>query len=94
MLCGMLHNAMYVECCASGKLRSDVNVVVWNCGGEECGIRNALCDCCVMSDVENDAMCCDVRCGSVVRCGIWCGVKYATMLNVGVMWNSCVYGMV
>ena len=32
------------------------NVVVWNCGGEECGICNVLCDCyvvrCVaMSDV-------------------------------------------
>ena len=42
------------------------------------------------------AMCCDccvVRCG-VMRCGIWCGVKYAMMLNVGVVWNSCVCGMV
>ena len=46
----------------------DVNVVVWNCG-EECAICNVLCDCCVMSDVENDAMCCDVRCG-VMRCGM------------------------
>jgi len=82
----------YVECCISGILRH-VNVVVWNCGGEECGICSALCDCCVMSDVEN-AMCCDVRCGGVMRCGIWCGVKYAMMLNVGVVWNSCVYGMV
>ena len=27
---------------------------------------NVLCDCCVMSDVENDAMCCDVRCGGVM----------------------------
>ena len=38
-------------------------VEVWNCGDEECGICNVLCDCCVMSDVENDAMCCDVICG-------------------------------
>ena len=46
LACGMLHNA---RC---GKLRRDVK-----CGGEECGIFNVLCDCCVMSDVENDAMC-------------------------------------
>ena len=31
---------------------------------------------------------------SVVRCGIWCGVKCAVMLNVGVVWNSCGCGMV
>ena len=39
---------------------------------------------------------CDVksRCGGVMWCGIWCGVKCAVMLNVGVVWNSCVYGMV
>ncbi len=42
-LCGMLHNA---KC---GKL-GDVNVVVWNCGDEECGICNVL-------------WLCDVRCG-------------------------------
>ena len=30
---------------------------------------------------------------SVIRCGIWCGVKCAVMLNVGVVWNSCGYGM-
>ena len=65
LLCGMLHSAMYVECCISGKLRH-VIVVVWNCGGEECGICNALCDCCV-SDVENDSMSCDVRCGGVIN---------------------------
>ena len=53
-----------------------MNVVVWNCGNEECGICNVLCDCCGMSDVENDAMCCNVRCGGVMRCGIWCGVEY------------------
>ena len=46
------------------------------CGDEECGICNVLCDCCGMSDVENDAMCCNVRCGGVMRCGIWCGVEY------------------
>ena len=48
------------------------------------------------------AMCCQmwkmmqcvVRCGGVMRCGIWCGLKYATTLNVGVVWNSCVCGMV
>ena len=52
----MLHNA-----------RCDVPyVVVRNCGDEECGICKVLCDCCVMSDVKNDAMCCDVRCGSVM----------------------------
>ena len=44
-----------------------MSVVVWNCGGEECGICNALCDCCVMSDVENDSMSCDVRCGGVIN---------------------------
>ena len=40
---------------------------------------------------------CDVksRCGGVMRCGIWCGVKYAAMLNVGVaVWKSCGCGMV
>ena len=65
-------------------------------------ICNVLCDCSVMSYVENDVMCCDVRCGGVIRygiwcgvmrCGLWCGVKYAVMLNVGVVWNSCGYGM-
>ena len=71
LVCEMLHNA---RC---GKLRYDVNVVVWNCGDEECGTCNVLCVCCVMSDVENDAMCCDVKCGGVMRCGIWCGTKYA-----------------
>ena len=25
------------------------------------------CDCCVMSDVENDSMSCDVRCGGVMH---------------------------
>ena len=52
--------------------------------------------CCVfvvMSDVETDTMCCEVRCGGVMQCGIWCGVKYA-MLIVGVVWNSCVCRMV
>ena len=24
------------------------------------------CDCCVTSDVKNDATCCDVRCGGVM----------------------------
>ena len=77
LVCGMLHNAMYMECCLSGKLRCDVNVEVWNCGGDECGICNALCDCCVMSDVENDAMCCDVRCGGVSNAMwnmVWCKI--------------------
>ena len=52
--------------------------------------------CAVMSDVENDAMCCQMwwydvksRYGGVMRCGIWCGVKCAVMLNLGVVWNSC-----
>ena len=55
-------------------------MVVWNCGDEECGICNVLCDCCVMSDVENYAMCqmwwCNVksRCGGAMRCGICCGL--------------------
>ena len=53
LVCRMLHNA-----------RCDVEV--WNCGDEECGICKVLWDCCVMSDVENDAMCCDVRCGGVM----------------------------
>ena len=29
-------------------------------------VKNVAHDCCVMSDVENDAMCCDVRCGGVM----------------------------
>ena len=29
-----------------------------------------------------------------MRCGIWCGVKCAVVLNVGVVWNSCGCGMV
>ena len=57
---GMLHNA---RC---GKLQCDLNVVVWNCGDEECGICNVLCDCCVTSGVKHDAMCRDVRCGGVM----------------------------
>jgi len=48
--------------------------------------------CAVMSDVEMMQYV-DFRCGGEMRCGIWCGVKYA-MMNVGVVWNSCVYGMV
>jgi len=55
LVCGMLDNA---RC---GKLRHDVK-----CGDEECGMCNALHDCCVMSDVKNDAMCFDVRCGGVM----------------------------
>ena len=48
--------------------------------------------CVVMPDVRW----CDIksRCGDVMRCGIWCGVKYSVMLNVGVVWNSCGCGMV
>ena len=57
-LCGMLHNA---KC---GKL-GDVK-----CGGVELwrlmkNVAYAMCCGCVMSDVENDAMCCDVSCGGV-----------------------------
>ena len=50
---------------------------------------------CVMSDVE--MMQCVVMSDVVVKCNAeygWCGVKYAMMMNVGVVWNSCVYGMV
>ena len=36
------------------------------CGGEECGICNVPRDCCVISDVEKDAICCNVRCGGVL----------------------------
>ena len=58
-------------------------MVVRNCGDEECGIcTHMLCDCCVMSDMETDAKCCDIRCGGVLRCGICCGVKYTVMLGV------------
>ena len=71
----------------------------WWCGIVIC---NVLCDCSVMSYVENDAMCCDVRCGGVIRYGIWCGV-----MRCGIWWceiccdvecgcgvaNSCGYGM-
>ena len=32
----------------------------------KCGICKVLCDCCVVSDVEKDAICCDVRCGGVM----------------------------
>ena len=63
-----------------------------------CGIRVmknvAYARCCVTSDVENDTMCCGVRCGGEMWCGIWCGVKCAMMLNVGVVWNSGGCGMV
>ena len=47
-----------VECCIMQDVESyDVMwYVVWNCGDEECGICNVLCDYRVMSDVENDAM--------------------------------------
>ena len=53
----------YVERCIMQDVES--YNVMWNCGEEECGIWNVLCDCCVMSDVENDAKC-DVRCGGVM----------------------------
>ena len=59
LVCGMLHNARCGKSC-------DVMWNVWNCGDEECGICNVLCDCYEMSDVENDAMCWDVRCGGVM----------------------------
>ena len=61
-LCGMLHNA---KC---GKL-GDVK-----CGGVELwwwrivvvkNVAYAMCCGCVTSEVENDAMCCDVSCGGV-----------------------------
>ena len=57
-LCGMLHNA---KC---GKL-GDVK-----CGGVELwwlmkNVAYAMCCGCVTSDVENDAMCCDVSCVGV-----------------------------
>ena len=68
LVCGMLHNA---KC---GKLRCDV--VVWNCGDEECGICKVLCDCCVMSDVENDAVCCQMW---------WCDAIKMWWCNA--MWN-------
>jgi len=60
---------MHVECCLMQHVESyDVmrNVVVWNCGDENCGICSALCDCCVATGVKHDAMCCDVRCGCVM----------------------------
>ena len=57
--------------------------MVWNCGDEECGIGNVLGDCCVMSDVENDAICCDQMWWCDVKSR--CGVKCAAMLNVGVV---------
>ena len=57
--CGVLD----VECYRMQDVESYImRNVVWNCG-EGCGIFNVLCDCCVISDVENDALCCDVRCG-------------------------------
>ena len=42
-----------------------------------------------MSDVENAAMCCDVRCGGVMWNMVWCEIC-RLMLNVDVdcvMWN-------
>ena len=38
---------------------------------------------------------CDVksRGGGVMQCRIYCGVKYAVMLNVGVVWNGLRCGM-
>ena len=66
----------YVECCIMEDVQNyDVmrNVVVWNCGAEECGICNVPCDCCLMSDVENYAKCCDASqmwwCDVKSRCG-------------------------
>ena len=85
--CGVLD----VECYRMQDVESYMmRNVVWNCGDEGCGIFNVLCDCCVISDVENDALCCDVRCdaklsrcGGVI-CGIWCGAK----CDASVVWNS------
>ena len=52
-----------------------------------------LRDCSVMSDVENDAMCCDVRCGGHVdvksRCG---GVMRLSMWNL--VWCNAMWNMV
>ena len=48
---------------------------------------------------HHTTMCCQMwwwdvksRCGGVMWCGIWCGVKYAVVLNV--VWPSCGCGMV
>ena len=101
MACGMWCSGMWKGChnARCGKSVTMCRKCQWWCGIVV--ICNVLCDCSVMSYVENDVMCCDVRCGGVIRygiwcgvmrCGIWCGVKYA-MLNVGVVWNSCGYGM-
>ena len=90
MVCGMLHNT---RC---GNLRCDVKLLC-------CGIvlmknvTHAMCCAIVVRCKMWKMMQCvvsDVRSGGVMRCGIWCGVKYAVMLNVGVVWYSCEYGMV
>ena len=57
LVCGMLHN----ESC--GKLQCDVKYGVelwWRI------MWHMQCDRCEMSDVENDATCCNVRCGGVM----------------------------
>ena len=51
------------------------NVVVWNCG-EECGMCNVLCDRCVTSDAEKDAMWCEMVVGGRSRCNAILDVEY------------------
>ena len=58
--------------------------VVWNYGDEERGICKVMRDCCVTSDVENDAMCCQTWWRR------WCQIKMwwcNAMWNMVVVWN-------
>ena len=69
------------------QLRCDVKCQWW------CGIVvicNVLCDCSVMSDVENDAMCCDVRSGGYVDVKSkmwWCNATMWNLVWCNAMWN-------
>ena len=41
------------------------------------------CDCCAMLNVENDAICCNVRCGGVFKIKMWwcnCDVECCAMV--------------
>ena len=73
----------YVECCIMqnqcGKLRCDEKWERW-CGSVVMkNVAYAMCcDCCVMSDAENDAMCCQMW---------WSDVNSTEMWWCNAMWN-------
>ena len=72
MACGMRCSGMWKGC---HNARCGKSVTMWNVsGGVELWWYAMCCVIVVWRHVKNDVMCCDVRCGGVIRDGIWCGV--------------------